>query len=111
MSNFKPIKQDKDPAYLTQVRGLPCCICEAFGFEQTSRTTAHHTICGRFSQSKTPDFEAIPLCDCHHQGMRYDRDRAKLAIHRGKESWEAAYGADTDYIDATFNKIMAQVFD
>jgi hypothetical protein len=38
---------------------------------------------------------------CHHQGLRHDRDTAKLAIHRGKSSWVTAYGPDTDYIEQT----------
>jgi hypothetical protein len=84
VTNFKPHKQDKDPKHLQAVRGLPCCICEAFGQTQTSETTAHHTICGRYSGAKTPDREAI---------------------HSGKESWEAEYGPDTDYIAATLDKI------
>ena len=96
----------RDPEYLAALHGLPCVICEAFGMVQTSPTEAHHTICGRFSGRKTPDRQAIALCKCHHQGLRHDRDRTKLAIHRGKESWCAEYGPDTDYIAITQDKIL-----
>jgi len=36
----------------------------------------------------------------------FDRDTSKLAIHRGKETWVAVHGEDTDYIDATQRKIL-----
>jgi len=101
-ANFKPPKAKKDPAYLAKVRELPCCICEAFGEMQVSATQAHHPIHGRFSVTRSPDDTAIPLCEGHHQGLL---DTSKLALHRGKETWAAKYGLDTDWIDATRDKI------
>lgn len=95
-----------DRDYIAAIHNEPCCICEAFGFVQTSPTDAHHTICGRYGHLRTPDKQAIPLCKCHHQGLRFDRDKSKLAIHQGKESWVEAYGPDTDYIAATQDRIM-----
>lgn len=91
----------KFPEYLSAIHRLPCCICRKDGLPQTSPTQAHHTICGRYSGKKTPDRDAIPLCMDHHQGMRHDRDRSKLAIHQSKAAWVAAHGPDTDYIEAT----------
>ncbi len=88
----------EDAPYMGKVRCLPCCICEAFGMAQTSHTEAHHPIHGRFSNEKAPDGAAIPLCMCHHQGLRFDRDRSKLAIHQGKETWDAEYGRDYEHV-------------
>lgn len=102
----KPQREAKDPAYLGKVRALPCCVCVAFGLFQTSITEAHHTIFKRFGTLKTPDRQAIPLCQCHHQGLRFDRDKTKLAIHRSHDAWVAAYGPDTDYIAATQDAIL-----
>ena len=87
-----------DREYLADVRRLPCVICDAFGFHQQSPTEAHHTICGRFGQDKTPDREAIPLCDGHHQGKF---DRGRIAIHEDKALWQDHYGSDRDYIAIT----------
>jgi len=87
----------KDKKYLEAIHNLPCCICEAFGHRQTTPTQAHHTICGRYSQRKTPDRQAIPLCYHHHQG--------EDGIHQGKRSWVAKYGQDTDYIAGTLDAI------
>lgn len=89
-------KPKPDPAYLDAVRQLPCCICGRVPVE------AHHVFCGRFSRQKTPDRQAIPLCDAHHQGKW---DTTGLAIHRNKKAWVAAYGPDYEYTAATLDAV------
>lgn len=91
-----------DPEYLRDVRRLPCIICDAFGFQQASETQAHHTFCGRFGQDKSPDREAIPLCEGHHQG---EWDITKIAIHADKALWVDHYGSDRDYIAVTLDAV------
>lgn len=95
----------KDRAYLAAIHQLPCCICEAFGGPQMSPTEAHHTFSGRGGTRKTPDREAIPLCDGHHQAKF---DKSKLAIHQAKATWEASYGPDRDWILPTQDKIAGE---
>ena len=92
----------KAPAYLSALHQLPCCICDAFGEVQNSPTTAHHWIMGRGGSRKTPDEQALPLCDGHHQGML---DTSKIAIHREPKDWEKTYGKDSDYIQVTQDKV------
>lgn len=99
---LKEPKVGKRPDYLAAVRDLPCCICEAWGFEQNSPTQAHHPICGRHGTLKAPDTSAIPLCEGHHQG---DFDTHKVAIHRDRTLWVDWYGPDTDYIAPTQDKL------
>jgi hypothetical protein len=96
----KPAKKTsgKDPDYLAALHMLPCCICQAFGVTQLSPTQAHHTIHGRYSNRKTPDREAIPLCEGHHQGLR---DTSKVALHQQPDFWKDCFGLDTDYIAGT----------
>lgn len=91
-----------DAAYLADVRRLPCVICEAWGYQQTTPTQAHHWICGRFGQDKTPDGQAIALCEGHHQG---EFDTTKIAIHRDRALWVDTYGPDTDYIAITQDEV------
>lgn len=91
-----------DPKYLADVRRLPCVICDAFGEIQLSPTTAHHWICGRGQGRRTPDREAIPLCDGHHQG---DFDTSKTAIHRDRSEWVRKYGNDHEYIEVTQDRV------
>lgn len=88
----------EDLAYLDRVRECPCIVCALNGEPQATPTTAHHPIHGRFSQRKASDRDAIPLCDCHHQGQIAN---SKIALHREPDKWKAAYGLDTDYIEAT----------
>ena len=101
---LKQPKAKNNPRYLEEVRRLPCCICEAFGFAQTSPTQAHHPICGRFGTLKAPDTTAIPVCEGHHLG---DFDTTKVAIHRDRELWVDWFGPDTDYVAATQDKLEA----
>lgn len=91
----------ENPAYISAIHDLPCRVCTKYGMVQTSPTEAHHTICGRYGNTRTHDEQAIPLCMCHHQGDWHDHDKNKLAIHRGKQSWVSRYGPDTDYIEDT----------
>lgn len=91
-----------DPGYLAKVRQLPCVICEAFGEQQLSPTTAHHWIMGRGQTTKTPDCQAIPLCCGHHQGTF---DTSKIAIHREPAKWREAYGEDSEYIEVTQDRV------
>ena len=88
-----------NPAYLAAVRQLPCIICEEYGEPQQSRTEAHHVFHGRFSQRKSPDEMAIPLCVDHHTGFGFDT--SKLAIHKAKAEWALHYGNDYDFTDRT----------
>ena len=87
----------KRPDYLAAVRQLPCCICTAWGFPQTTPTHAHHTICGRFGQRKTPDVQAIPLCWNHHQGPD--------GIHTRRAWWVDQFGPDVDWIAGTQDQL------
>jgi hypothetical protein len=99
---LKEGKAAKDPDYLAKVRALPCCICQAWGMPQTHPTQAHHPICERHGNEKTPDCEAIPLCEGHHQG---DFDTTKIAIHRDRAAWVEWFGSDREYIAITQDKI------
>ena len=101
----KPPKAKPDPAYLARVRELPCCICEAFGEQQLSPTSAHHVIHGRFGTRRTPDRMAIPLCEGHHQGLR---DTSKLALHQEPSRWKRFYGEDHEWIAATQDKLAGE---
>lgn len=99
---LKEPKAKPDPAYLDRVRGLPCCICEAFGFQQLSPTEAHHVIHDRHSTERTPDRMAIPLCRGHHLG---DFDTSKLALHRHPQLWRDMFGADHEWTAPTQDKL------
>ncbi len=98
---LKADKAPADPAYLARVHELPCCVCEAFGERQTTPTEAHHPIHGRFSQRKTPDRMAVPLCRAHHR----TGEGGKTALHNEPTKWKRLYGQDHDYTAATQDKL------
>ena len=98
---LKPEKPKPDPAYLARVRELPCCVCEAFGEPQRTPTTAHHVIHDRFSQRKTPDRMAIPLCADHHQ----IGGNGKLALHAEPSKWKRLYGPDHHFTAITQDRL------
>tara|TARA_R110002012_G_C11579444_1_gene605231 strand:- start:145 stop:534 length:390 start_codon:yes stop_codon:yes gene_type:complete len=101
----KEEKKIPDNKYLNFVKQLPCCICDAWGEPYgQAPSDAHHPIHGRYSGSKGPDHTALPFCKAHHQTGEY----GKLAIHRGKETFEKKYGKDTDFIEVTQDKVKAQ---
>ena len=92
----------KNAKHLALVRSLPCVACAVDGREQCSPTEAHHTKSGRYGTRKTADDRVIPLCHSHHNKLRpYPGDESVIGYHNGQEAWEAVYGPDTDYIDAT----------
>ena len=90
----------KDPDYLAKVAALPCCVCEKLGEAQLAPTQVHHTIHGRFSQRKTPDRDVIPLCVDHHVG-----GHGRIGIHQTSRLWRQIFGADTDHIKRTQDRI------
>lgn len=94
---LKQPKAKPRPDYLAAVRQLPCCICAAWGMPQTTPTTAHHVICGRYGQRKTPDIMAVPLCWFHHQGPD--------GIHSNRSSWVERFGPDVDYVAGTQDRL------
>lgn len=101
------LKQERpapDPAHLARVRGLGCCICEAYGLPQSTPTEAHHPICERYSTERVPDAEAIPLCAAHHR----TGEDGYLAIHVHRAAWVSAYGSDRDWIAGTQDRIKKE---
>ena len=92
-------RQADDPAYLAEVRKLPCVICFEWDMQQNSPTEAHHCKSGRYGSRRTPDSMAIPLCHSHHNKMRpYPGDEMKVGFHNSQATWEGLYGPDTDWL-------------
>lgn len=80
----KPARGRRDPAYLAEVRQLPCVICRRYPCDP------HHPISGRFSQSRVSDRYAYPLCrECHDER------------HAHPARWKAMYGPEERFIEPT----------
>ena len=89
MTGFpKPEKPARDPAYLNDVRQLPCLVCGRFP------SVPHHAKHGRGARRVASDYDAIPLCPDHHTGPN--------GIENGAETFRRRHGWwDTDMIDPT----------
>ncbi len=98
----KATKFPEDKPRLGRVKGMGCIICEEFGEPQMSPTDAHHPICDRYSQVRTPDAFATPFCDGHHQQKW---DATKTAIHSQRAEFVEKYGPDHAYINIVRRKL------
>ncbi len=68
-----------EKAHLDAVASLPCAVCGAFG------THVHHIRTGIGMGRRATNFQTIPLCPEHHQGM--------TGIHGcGRKAWERLIG-------------------
>jgi hypothetical protein len=90
----KPKKTSAGRAHMARVASLPCVCC---GYWPVA---VHHCCSGRFGTDKASDFDTIPLCFNHHQGPE--------GIHTQKETWEATYGLDTDYLAVVADQLNGQ---
>jgi hypothetical protein len=86
----KPIRGGKAAReWMGLVAQLPCVCCNRYA------VVVHHCIHGRFSRSRSSDFDTIPLCPEHHD------PGIPGSLHHSPDAWKARYGLDTDYLGAT----------
>ena len=65
--------------YMGKVAQLPCAICGVYGVH------VHHIRTGIGMGRRASDFDTLPLCPEHHQGM--------TGIHgMGRKAWERHHG-------------------
>jgi len=65
--------------YMGRVAQLPCAICGVYG------VNVHHIRTGIGMGRRASDFDTLPLCPEHHQGM--------TGIHgMGRKAWERHHG-------------------
>lgn len=80
-----------DRAYLGDVKLLPCEICVQLGYctsepQTTAVSDAHHPRTGAGAARKSPDADAIALCDLHHRN-------GNDALHvMGRKAFERRHG-------------------
>jgi hypothetical protein len=88
----------RDPAYLTWIRSLPCLICQHHGERQQTPTEAHHFGPRGLSQ-KVPDRQAVPLCIEHHRTGRTAVHvlGKRFADHHCIEIWQAIEQLNQQY--------------
>lgn len=70
--------------HMGKVAALGCILCRRLGYGWT-QATVHHIRTGIGMGKRASDFDTIPLCPEHHQGM--------TGIHgMGRKAWERHHG-------------------
>lgn len=70
--------------YMGKVAALGCILCRKLGYGPTP-AAVHHIRTGIGMGKRASDFDTIPLCPEHHQGM--------TGIHgMGRKAWERHHG-------------------
>lgn len=70
--------------YMGKVADLGCILCRHLGYGKTP-AAVHHIRTGVGIGNRSSDFDTIPLCHEHHQGM--------TGIHgMGRKAWERFHG-------------------
>lgn len=70
--------------HMGKVAALGCILCRRLGYGQTP-ALVHHIRTGIGMGKRASDFDTIPLCPEHHQGM--------TGIHgMGRKAWERHHG-------------------
>ena len=72
---------------------LGCIACRKMGYYDTP-PELHHVRNGQGMGQRASDFEIIPLCPIHHR-----LGGTGVAIHAGKESFEAKFGTERELLD------------
>ena len=97
----------KAEQYLHDVRRLPCEICvRHFGVDpdpqMSAQSAAHHPRTGAGAGRKNSDFDAIALCDKHHQNSDF-------ALHaRGRKAFERHFGVtEAELTESTRARVAA----
>lgn len=84
----------KDPARMKAIHDLPCSLCLLKGWQQKTKTTAHHKV-GLGLGKKASDRLSMSLCEsCHQTGSN--------AIHHiGRAAFEKKFASQDELIALT----------
>ena len=81
--------------HMARVAALGCIVCRNLGYEG-SPADLHHPRLGVGAGRRSSHYDVIPLCPLHHRtGVR------GIAIHAGRETWEAKYGTEAELLAQT----------
>lgn len=94
----------KDRAYLGKVAKLGCYSCRADG-RGWVQPMVHHIREGMGVGLRASDYQTIPLCEGHHQGL-VDHDGTKIAFHQSAKRWRERYGSEKAIAQAIFDLIQ-----
>lgn len=100
-----------EAVYKNRVVKLGCWCCRKDGVRQVGPTKLHHIRAGYGGSQRASNWEVIPLCEGHHQGMLAPVDKTKLAFHKAPRTWQLRYGAEEEILEATWKALGMDIED
>lgn len=94
-----------EAVYKNRVAKLGCWCCRMDNVAQVGPTKLHHIRAGYGSSQRASNWEVIPLCEGHHQGMLAPVDKSKLAFHKAPRTWQHRYGTEVEILEATWKAL------
>jgi hypothetical protein len=85
--------------HLSRVSSLCCVVCRNEGLGE-SPAEIHHCSKGTGLAVRADNYHTIPLCHIHHRTGGHG-----IAIHAGRQSWEAAYGTEQELLAQTLREL------
>lgn len=89
---YTPVAERK---HMGDVAHLGCVVCRNLGYGPTP-AEVHHIRTGTGAGRRASNFDTIPLCPNHHR-----LGGSGVAIHAGKQSFEARYGTELELLEQT----------
>lgn len=99
----RPKATPQEQQHMDRVASMRCWACEKDGETQVSRTCLHHIRAGYGQRQKASNYEVIPLCEGHHQGMR-DNTRT-FTFHRSAKNFQLRYGTEVEILEAVYRRL------
>ena len=90
---------------------LGCWCCRKDRVAQVGPTKLHHIRAGYGRSQRASNWEVIPLCEAHHQGMLAPVDPLKLAFHKSSRTWQHRYGTEVEILEATWKALGLDIED
>jgi hypothetical protein len=91
----------EEKAHMGRVAKLPCDACLQEG--NLTKPRIHHIREGYGTSQRASNWEVIPECEGHHQGM-IDTSKA-IAFHRAPRTFQIRYGSEISILKRTWEKL------
>lgn len=99
--NNRPPATAAEKAFMSKVKRLGC-ICCRHDTGQWVAPALHHIRQDYGHGVRASNWEVLPLCEGHHQGML---ETGKLAFHKASRTWRARYGTEIQLLQLVYEAV------
>lgn len=93
-----PHATKEEKAHVARVAEMDCKACIKDGVPPAP-TCIHHIRSGYGTAQRASNYEVLPLCEGHHQGLL---DATKLAFHQAPRTWQLRYGTEIELLQEVY---------